>query len=113
MSPAFAKRWFWESCDAFSMSFSVLVNAEGEAFLKDCKRDGKAVFAWTVNSKEEMMEVRSVSTLAPDWIAHELPMQCVRMGVQVILTDHTRRWLDLRSQLTSMLPFLTCFVFVY
>jgi len=82
ISCTFAKRWFWDSCEAFSMNFSTLVTAEGEAFRRDCKKDGKAILVWTVNSKEEMME-------------------CVRMGVQVILTDHTRRWLDLRSQLTQ------------
>ena len=64
------------------MSFASLANFEGEAFLRDCRRDNKSVMVWTVNNKEEMME-------------------CVRMGVQVILTDNTRRWLDLRQQLSG------------
>jgi len=80
LSPAFAKKWFWESCEVFSMSFYALVTAEGESFRNDCKRDGKSIMVWTVNSQEEMM-------------------QCVRWGVQVILTDHTKRYLDLRKRL--------------
>ena len=64
------------------MSFASLANFEGESFLRDCRRDNKSVMVWTVNNKEEMME-------------------CVRMGVQVILTDNTRRWLDLRQQLSG------------
>lgn len=82
MSPAFAKKWFWDSCETFSMSFSGLVTAEGEAFRRECKEAGKSIAVWTVNAKEEMM-------------------QCVHWGVQVILTDHTRRWLDLRAQLNE------------
>ncbi|KAG8898916.1 hypothetical protein FRB99_007065 [Tulasnella sp. 403] len=82
MSPTFARNWFWDSCDTFSMSFSCLVTADGEAFRKDCKAAGKSIMVWTVNAKEEMME-------------------CVRWGVKVILTDHTRRWLDLRQRLSE------------
>ncbi|KAG8914799.1 hypothetical protein FRC00_010711 [Tulasnella sp. 408] len=56
MSPAFAKKWFWESCETFSMNFSALVTAEGEAFRRDCKEAGKSIAVWTVNAKEEMMQ---------------------------------------------------------
>lgn len=57
MAPAFAKKWFWESCETFSMNFSSLVTAEGEAFRRDCKEAGKSIAVWTVNAREEMMQV--------------------------------------------------------
>ncbi|KAG9015562.1 hypothetical protein FRB94_000167 [Tulasnella sp. JGI-2019a] len=82
ISPAFARQWFWDSCDAFSMSFFSLVTTEGEIFRRDCDRAGKAIMVWTVNLKEEMMEA-------------------VRWGVLAILTDNTRVWLDLRGKLAS------------
>ncbi|KAG8920340.1 hypothetical protein FRC03_001890 [Tulasnella sp. 419] len=81
ISPSFAKTWFWEACDTFSMSFACLTSAEGESFRRDCKKDGKKIMVWTVNSKEEMM-------------------QCVYWGVDVVLTDYTRVWLELRSRLS-------------
>lgn len=80
-SPAFAKQWFWESCEAFSMSFCSLVTTEGESFRRDCQREGKSIMVWTVNVKEEMM-------------------QAVNWGVEAILTDYTKTWLDLRSRLS-------------
>ncbi|KAG8865148.1 hypothetical protein FRB96_000037 [Tulasnella sp. 330] len=75
ISPAFARQWFWDSCDAFSMSFFCLATAEGEAFRRDCQRAGKGIMVWTVNA--------------------------VHWGVLAILTDHTRTWLDLREKLAA------------
>lgn len=104
ISCSFAKRWFWESCEVFSMSFWALATTEGEAFRKDCLREGKAIMVWTVNSKEEMMHVSRALLLFlfPGSTADRSPLsQCIRWGVQVVLTDYTRRYLDLREELCS------------
>ncbi len=39
------------------MNFSCLVGKEGEVFREDCKRSGKKVMLWTVDRREEMIEV--------------------------------------------------------
>ncbi|KAI0677251.1 PLC-like phosphodiesterase [Trametes maxima] len=75
-----AKRYFWESCEVFSINFSALASWEGQRFREEAKRDGKRVMAWTVNDPAEMIE-------------------CVRMGVDVVLTDKTKDWLELREKL--------------
>ncbi|KAI0331318.1 PLC-like phosphodiesterase [Cubamyces sp. BRFM 1775] len=79
-STAIGRQYFWDSCDVFSINFSALVSGEGQSFREECKKAGKKVMAWTVNEPAEMME-------------------CVRMGVDVILTDRTKVWLDLREEL--------------
>ena len=58
-SIAFARKYFWESCDTFSIKFSTLAMADGAKFRKDCKAAGKKVMAWTVNNPEHMVEVRA------------------------------------------------------
>ena len=55
---AVARKYFWDSCDAFSIKFSTLAMADGAKFRKDCKAAGKKVMAWTVNNPEHMVEVR-------------------------------------------------------
>ncbi|KAI9000731.1 PLC-like phosphodiesterase [Trametes punicea] len=77
---AVARKYFWDSCDVFSIKFSTLAMADGAKFRKDCKQAGKRVMAWTVNEPEHMVEA-------------------VRWGIDVIITDVTRTWLDLRSAL--------------
>lgn len=42
------------------MSFGCLATSEGEAFRRDCQRSGKAILVWTVNVKEEMMQVSPI-----------------------------------------------------
>jgi hypothetical protein len=79
-SPAFAKKYFWNSCDVFSMSFPSMTTIAGEKFRKDCKSAGKKLMVWTVNDAVHMMEA-------------------VRWDVDVILTDKTQNWLELRSSL--------------
>ncbi|QRV87262.1 glycerophosphoryl diester phosphodiesterase [Ceratobasidium sp. AG-Ba] len=81
-SPMIAREYFWDSCEAFSIDFSSLSSADGEKFRKDCKAAGKRILVWTVNKREEMIE-------AACW------------GVDVILTDVTSVWLELRSQLQA------------
>ena len=54
----------------------------GGRFLQECKEAGKKVMAWTVNEPVQMIEA-------------------TRWGVDVILTDKTKSWLDLRETLRS------------
>ncbi|KAJ3987643.1 PLC-like phosphodiesterase [Lentinula detonsa] len=80
ISPSLARTYFWDHCDFFSMSFAVLATSDGEKFRKECQDAGKKLMVWTVNKPEHMMEA-------------------VRWGVDCILTDVTRTWLDMRSAL--------------
>ena len=41
MSPALARRYFWNACSAFSMNFACLVSSDGELFRQECKAAGK------------------------------------------------------------------------
>jgi len=77
-----ARRYFWDSCVGFSIAFMGMVGWEGERFRKDCREQGKKVMVWTVNKPEQMMEA-------------------VRWGVDAILTDVTKTWLDMRVALQS------------
>ncbi|KAJ7590620.1 PLC-like phosphodiesterase [Mycena floridula] len=77
-----ARKWFWKDCQVFSIKFAVLASSDGAKFRKEAKEQGKRVMVWTVNEPDEMMEA-------------------VRWDVNTIITDHTRRWLDLRSKLES------------
>lgn len=76
-SPHIAKEYFWESCESFSLDFASLsstevgiitfqyvlngllikVGLQGEKFRKECKQANKKLLVWTVNKKEEMIEV--------------------------------------------------------
>ncbi|GAA5835386.1 hypothetical protein JCM11251_005220 [Rhodosporidiobolus azoricus] len=79
MSPALARKYFWDACDSFSMNFSCLVGSDGEKFREECKKAGKDLCVWTVNSRAEMIE-------ATKW------------GAKAILTDRTKELLDLRAE---------------
>lgn len=59
----------------------------GCRFRKECKAAGKTLMVWTVNDPACMMEA-------------------VRWGVDAILTDVTKTWLDLRAALQGRLPIL-------
>lgn len=58
---------------------------------------------WTVNTPEEMVEV------SEPWVTiyrlNLIPLYCqaCRWGVDAVLTDHTKTWLDLRDSLKGML----------
>ncbi|EIW76202.1 PLC-like phosphodiesterase [Coniophora puteana RWD-64-598 SS2] len=75
-----ARKYFWDHVEVFSMSFASLTTSDGQKFRAECKAAGKKIMVWTVNEPEHMMEV-------------------VRWGADVVLTDHTKRWLELRSSL--------------
>jgi len=82
ISPRIAKQYFWDSCDSFSMAFSALATMEGDTFRQVCQADGKKLMVWTVNEPEQMME-------------------CIRWGVDVIITDVPAVYLKLRSSVES------------
>ncbi|KAF9448995.1 PLC-like phosphodiesterase [Macrolepiota fuliginosa MF-IS2] len=77
-----ARKYFWNDCDTFSISFGALTTADGQRFIEESKRAGKSVMVWTVNEPAHMMEA-------------------VRWGVSVIITDVTKTWLDLRAALQN------------
>lgn len=80
VSTALARKYFWDHVDAFSVAFGALATADGAKFRAECKAAGKQLMVWTVNEPEQMMEA-------------------VRWGVDAILTDVTKTWLDLRASL--------------
>lgn len=107
MSPAIARRYFWDACDTFSMNFACLVSDEGVKFRKELQAAGKVsrfprasgrlsrrsreqsssdpplhqdLTVWTVNARNEMIE-------ATKW------------GAKAILTDRTKALLDLRAEM--------------
>ncbi|KAJ7771079.1 PLC-like phosphodiesterase [Mycena maculata] len=82
-SPDIARQYFWNDCEVFSIAFAALTSADGQRFRKECKAGGKKVMVWTVNEPDHMMEA-------------------VRWEVDVILTDVTKTWLDLRRELNSV-----------
>ncbi|KAH8096687.1 PLC-like phosphodiesterase [Cristinia sonorae] len=77
-----ARRFFWDDVDVFSINFASLTGSAGEQFRKDCQAAGKKLMVWTVNEPACMVEA-------------------VRWKVDVILTDVTRTWLDLRQALQA------------
>jgi phosphatidylglycerol phospholipase C len=81
-NPYTARQYFWNDVDTFSVSFSALTTTNGQRFVKECKAAGKQLMVWTVNEPEQMMEA-------------------VRWGVDGILTDVTKTWLDLRASLQA------------
>lgn len=60
----------------------------GQKFMEDCKREGKEVCVWTVNTAEEMR-----------W--------CARWGVKAIITDRVAYCVSVREQVsaTTAVPF--------
>jgi len=77
-----ARKYFWDDVEVFSIAFSTLAGSDGLNFRQECRAAGKKLMVWTVNEPEHMME-------------------CVRWGVDVILTDVTNKWLGLREALTA------------
>ncbi|ESK95394.1 glycerophosphodiester phosphodiesterase [Moniliophthora roreri MCA 2997] len=82
VSVKIAREYFWDDCDTFSIAMCALSNREGQKFLAECKQHGKRVMVWTVNNPDEMVEA-------------------CRWGVDVILTDVTKTWLELRKSLEA------------
>ena len=78
LSPHIARQYFFNDVQSFSMAWSALCTTEGARFLEECKAANKRVMVWTVNTPEQMVEA-------------------TRWGVDAILTDVTKTWLDLRA----------------
>lgn len=79
-SPTTARTYFWKHCDGFSMWFPSLVGTEGQSFIQQARQEGKDVFVWTVNRRDEMIEA-------------------TRWGVKAILTDKTDLFQDVRKNM--------------
>ena len=66
----------------------MLIKFEMFRFRAECKAAGKQIMVWTVNDPAQMMEA-------------------VRWGVDAILTDVTKTWIDLRAALRGALITIT------
>jgi hypothetical protein len=82
-SPTTARTYFWKHCDGFSMWFPSLVGTEGQSFIQQARDEGKDVFVWTVNRRDEMIEA-------------------TRWGVKAILTDKTDMFQDVRRNMKGV-----------
>lgn len=82
VSPSIALKYFWTSCSAFSLNYATLIGKEGSDFRKLCRENGKELYVWTVNNRKEMI-------------------QAIKWGAEVILTDKTADYLNLRGEITS------------
>ena len=51
MSPALARKYFWDACCTFSMSFASMVNSEGASFRDECRKAGKEITVWCVDAR--------------------------------------------------------------
>ena len=68
----------------------------------ECKAAGKKLLVWTVNEPDHMMEVRILCYFVNATI--DSRNQAVRWGVDAILTDVTKTWLDMRTALYCTYP---------
>ena len=59
----------------FSINFATLNGAGGEAFREECRANGKELFVWTVNARNEMIEATKVRQAA----------SCLVVGLRVNL----------------------------
>jgi glycerophosphoryl diester phosphodiesterase len=78
-SPNVVRTYFWDACDGFSINFALLMGAEGQKFLRQCREAGKEICVWTVNDPGEMK-------VAMSW------------GVKAILTDRVGAFTALRKE---------------
>lgn len=63
---------------------------------------------WTVNEPEQMMEVRYPPSYRPIPVSSLIDIpQCIRWGVDVIITDVPATYLKLRSSVECELYFLS------
>ncbi|EIW66936.1 hypothetical protein M231_03967 [Tremella mesenterica] len=77
-----ARSYFLPHCQGLSLHFPALASADGQRLLEQCRDSGKAVCVWTVNDEEEMKE-------------------CVRWGVQSVITDKPDLWRKLRAEILA------------
>ncbi|EIW71953.1 hypothetical protein TREMEDRAFT_24419 [Tremella mesenterica DSM 1558] len=74
-----ARQFFWDACEGFSMCFPVLMGAEGQKFLEDCRQGGKEVCVWTVNKEDEMRVALS-------------------FGIKAVLTDRVAAFTQVKNE---------------
>ncbi|WVQ84663.1 hypothetical protein IAT38_006818 [Cryptococcus sp. DSM 104549] len=82
LSISIVKSFFWDVCEGFSMCFPLLMGAEGQAFLQECRDNGKEVTVWTVNDEREMR-------VAMSW------------GVKAVLTDRVGAFVNLKKDIVD------------
>jgi phosphatidylglycerol phospholipase C len=83
MSPAEARRFFWDSVHGFSVYYEALATPDGQKFLAECRSHGKGVCAWTVNTREGMRE-------------------CVRWGLGSCITDKPDIWREVKAEVSFL-----------
>jgi hypothetical protein len=81
-SPNVVRTYFWDACDGFSINFALLMGAEGQKFLQQCREAGKEICVWTVNDPGEMK-------VAMSW------------GIKAILTDRVGAFTSLRKEVSA------------
>lgn len=86
MSIAQARAYFFHHCHGFSIMYEALASKDGDRFRAECKVAGKAICAWTVNSREEMR-------------------QCARWELQSIISDKPGVWREIKRQVRLSLYF--------
>jgi len=74
-SLAYARQFLPVPNVSFNMLLPILMAPGGRSFIADCKRAGRPVLAWTVNSEDKMR-----------W--------CIRRGIDGVLTDDPKLFLD-------------------
>nr|XP_018260788.1 glycerophosphoryl diester phosphodiesterase [Kwoniella dejecticola CBS 10117]OBR82946.1 glycerophosphoryl diester phosphodiesterase [Kwoniella dejecticola CBS 10117] len=76
------KSYFWKYCRGFSVCFPILMSAEGQKFISECREKGKEVTVWTVNDENEMRTAIS-------W------------GVKAVLTDRVGKFVELKQAIVE------------
>lgn len=87
MSIPSIRKYFFDSCQGFSVWFPPLLSAEGAAFRAECRKKAKRLVVWTVNHSQEMEE-------------------CLSWGddvLEAIITDHPDIVLDLAKKVSRVL----------
>ncbi|WRT70151.1 uncharacterized protein IL334_007145 [Kwoniella shivajii] len=74
------KSYFWDHCEGFSMYFPLLMSNDGQAFLEECRKNGKEITVWTVNDQNEMR-------MAISW------------GIKAVLTDKVAAFVQLKNDI--------------
>lgn len=82
MSIPQVRKYFYDKCHGFSVWFRPLQSAEGRAFREECRKAGKEICTWTVNSREEML-------------------QCARWGIYSIISDKPELWRQIKADLET------------
>lgn len=94
MSIPEARKHFFKYVHGFSVRYEYMASADGPAFRKECKKEGKAMCVFTVNGKEEMRN-------------------CARWGVQSVISDKPDQWREIKKEVSpfSKLFFTRRFAF--